>query len=247
VVEGSDDGVAWRDLVESDTHTAEVNVHPWLRVRTVTPSGVRSQPSDTYAGGGGTRWLIVDGYDRVLTGSWRQPTHQFVARVALALGQPTSSASNEAVAAGMVSLTDFDRVVWLLGDESTSNVTFNANERAAIDAFLAADGELIVSGSEVGFATPSDWLQGSLHTQYVSDNANTNGVEGYTLGVVYPEDFPDVLSGSDVVLSYDTGGAAAVGWQEALVVIGFAIETLDDSDLASMLAHVRAYLDGAAP
>ena len=67
--------------------------------------------------------------DRTLRGSFAGPRHDFAARIGAAAPGGVATASNEAVADGVVSLSDFSVVLWLLGDEGTSDVTFTAAER----------------------------------------------------------------------------------------------------------------------
>ncbi len=240
VVEGSDDGNTWSVLTTTTRATASVTPHPFLRVRADEPDAA---PSDAY-GTSGDQWLIVDGFDRIFGGSWTAPTHDFAARMGSALGAngaTWSVASNEAVAEGDVALGDYDHVLWLLGDESTADRTFEDRERNVIEDYVSAGGTFVVSGSEVGYATGS-WLKSTLHATYVSDDAGTTGVEGWTMGVTYPEDFPDVLDGDDVLWTYATGGGAAVGWHQKVVVIGFAIETLDQPDRAAAIGDLLTWL-----
>ena len=89
VVEGSDDGRRWDALATTTDLTATVDARPWIQVR---QSG--GAPSDRYAGNG-NRWLVVDGFDRILGGSWTAFTHDFGARVGSVLG--ASTASNEEI------------------------------------------------------------------------------------------------------------------------------------------------------
>lgn len=240
VVEGSDDGSTWVTLATTSHANATVPSHTFLRVRADEPG---AEPSDTYGGTGG-QWLIVDGFDRIFGGSWTAPTQDFAARMGDALGAngvTFSVASNEAVAEGDVLLADYDHVLWLLGDESTADRTFEDREETAIEDYVAAGGTIVVSGSEIGYASGS-WLSSTLHASYVSDSAGTSHVEGWTMGVTYPEDYPDVLSGEDTLWSYATGGAAAVGWHGRVVVIGFAIETLDQADRESAIGELLGWL-----
>lgn len=236
-IEGSEDGATWALLARSDGRSAEVEARPWIRVR---GPDADSQPSDRYAGGGG--WLVVDGFDRVLGGSWTAPTHDFAARVGAALGG-ASTASNEAVASGAVSLSDFPGVVWLLGDESSADDTFDAAEMSAIDAYVSGGGPLIVSGAELGYATDAGWLEATLHAAYVSDDAGTTQASGYEFGVQYEEDYPDVLSGDTTLWSYATAGAAAVGHDHQIVAVGFGLENLGDEDLAAAMAELREWVE----
>jgi hypothetical protein len=240
-VEGAADGHTWTLLTDTDTTSATVSPSPYVRVVTTDVRFGNSDPSDIY-GGTGADWLVVDGFDRVLDGSWDAATHPFAADVGNALDGTFSVASNEAVASGAVSLGDYAQVVWLLGDEGLADRTFDPAERAAVEAYVAGGGALIVSGSEVGYATDPTWLDDVLHTRLVADDAETTGVEGWTVGAQYPEDYPDVLDGDAIVWTWDTGGAAAVGWNRQVIVVGFGVENLDDADRRAALQSLEDWL-----
>ncbi|MDP2315205.1 MAG: fibronectin type III domain-containing protein [Pseudomonadota bacterium] len=240
-VEGSDDNSRWSLLTDTGETTASVPATAWVRVRTTDVRFGDSEPSDTY-GGTGADWLVVDGFDRVLDGSYTAPTHTFAATVGAALGA-YSVASNEAVASGAVRLADFPRVVWLLGDEGLADRTFDPAERAAVAAYVEAGGTLVVSGAEVAYATDPTWLADVLHAAFVSDNAGTGTVETWIVGAAYPEDYPDVLVGDTTLWSWETGGAAAVGWDQRVVVVGFGLENLSRAHLASAVASLEDWLD----
>ncbi len=236
-VESSPDGAVWTPVGTFDDDFASTSPSPYFRAR---GPGEGALPSRGY-GATGEDWLVVDGFDR-FSGSYPHPTHDFAARVGAALGTGFSSASNEAVARGLLNLGDFPVVVWLLGDESTDDVTFGDDERRAIGAYLEGGGRLIVSGSEVGYATDDAWLADVLHVAYVADDAASNVAGGFTFGTEYPEDYPDVLSGETTIWRYDTGGAAAVGYDHRVVVVGFGVENLAAADLVAALAELTAWL-----
>lgn len=242
LVEGSSDGISWRTLARGPGSSATVTGLPFLRVRR-DDGDPRSEPSRAYGATGGG-WLIVDGFDRYLGGSRSSPRHDLAARLGSALGRGFSVASNEAVAEGRVSLANFARVLWFLGDESRMDLTFDSREKHGIESYLAAGGKLVASGSEIGYATDADWLANALHARYVADSAGTSRVAEFRMGVVYPEDSPDVLAGQSVLLRYSTGSAAAVGWAKRVIVVGFALETLADADRKAALDRLATWLDG---
>jgi hypothetical protein len=234
-VQASEDGQRWEDLGSFAGDSAEVPARAQLRL--VGEDGVAG---DHYAGGGGD-WLVVDGFHRVFGGSWSSPTHDFVARLGTALGG-ASSALDDAVSEGLVELGDWEHVLWVLGDESVADETFDADARAALELYLQSGGTLLVTGSELGYATEPSLLS-TLGVSYVADDAGTSTAAGWEFGVVYPDDFPDVLSGDEIVWTYATGGGAAVGRADGRVLaVGFALETLPDDDLASALAELASWL-----
>lgn len=241
-VEGSDDNSRWTLLTDTDQTSATVQNAAWIRILTTDSSFGSSDASDTY-GATGTDWLVVDGFDRALDGSYDQPTHTFAAIVGNALDAPFSVASNEAIATGEVSLTDFSRVLWLLGDESTSDRTFNDAEMDAIEAYVNAGGVFVASGSEIGYATDADWLSSVLHATYVADDAGTTQVEGWLVGARYVEDYPDVLDGDTTLWRWSTAEPAAVSWERRVVVIGFGVENLDDGDLNAAMDSLTGWVE----
>lgn len=247
-IETSADGAQWQTALEVEPSEApgvgeaEVAASPWVRLRTVTAAWGPGQPSDTYGATGGD-WLVVDGFDRALGGSYAQFTHDFGARLGAALGEGFSVTSNEALISGDVSLDDYKRVLWFLGDESSADAPLDAAEMALLEAWLDAGGQLVITGSELGYAGDRDWLSATLHATYVSDDAGSDTAGGYPFGVVYDEDYPDVWSGDETLLSYGSGGAAAVGWQGQIVVVGFGLETMEDAPLAQAMAELMGWLE----
>ncbi len=208
----------------------------------------------------GSPILVVDGFDRIFGGSWTDLRHDHAARVAR-FGQ-AATASNEAVAEGEVDLTDFPVVIWMVGDESVSDQTFDATERAIAAAYLDAGGALIVSGSEVAYElrnTGATFLT-SLGAIYAADDSNQNAVKGVgPLGAVasfafgtsaspYIEDFPDVLttaSGATIILRYGNDMVAGVGRAGKSAVLGFPLETIE-SDVA-LTTLIDALITFVAP
>jgi hypothetical protein len=223
---------------------------------------IESAPSDALAASvarEGARVLLVDANDR-----WeREPSpentlggaHDFLvphAEVLAPLGLTFDSVANEAVARGEIELTAYSLVVWASGEESVDDETFDADERAAIGAFSASGGALVVSGAEIGFdlagsgtADETEFMERTLGASYVADDAGTVLATGVgplasigdvvfyapaTVVVAYP----DVLApttGAQAVLAYvgGTGGTAAVlrTGIEPVVVLGFPLEAIE--------------------
>ncbi|MBN1492406.1 MAG: N-acetylmuramoyl-L-alanine amidase, partial [Phycisphaerae bacterium] len=149
------------------------NTTTYLRI-TATNAGGESMPSETLAvrrpATAATQVLIVNGFDRV--GRLQDPTQTIPAgtmrrpilrrvnsfdytiqhAAALAASDVTfDSCTNEAVIAGTVSLAGYDAVVWILGEESTADRTFDATEQALVTTYLNGGGGLFVSGAEIGW------------------------------------------------------------------------------------------------
>ncbi len=211
-------------------------------VDTVTPPN-ESAHSDVYGFAPASRTeriLLVDGFDRFGgSGSWAQPWHSFVFTHGRALapnGFAFESCANEQIISGAINLQDYDAVFWLLGDESTTDETFNSTEQTRVKAYLQNGGKLFVSGSEIawdldtgarGSASDEAFLRDYLKADYVSDDANSFNVSGVSNNIFsglnfsygstpYPEDFPDAINavnGSVVCLRYANGQNAGVQFE----------------------------------
>ena len=205
-----------------------------------TPVG--SEPSRTY-GAAGRRWLVVDGFDRLVGSSWGRSTHDFAARYVSALGDDASTVWHEALMEGLASTSGYQGVLWFLGDEGLTDHTLEPAERAIIEQVLARGQRLILTGAEVGYATDAAWLERVLGVRLVRDSAQAMSAAGMRFGEVYPEDFPDVLSGPQTLWSYDNGaGGAAVGRAARHVVVGFGLETMRDVALTQAVSALASWV-----
>lgn len=161
-----------------------------------------------------------------------------------AAGWAFDSCQNEALQNNEVVLTNYPIVIWAGGNESTNDETFNSPEQTKITAFLAAGGNLFVSGADVAFdldrasgptAADRNFLHHQLHTAFTNDNslsylatAAATGIFGGRASVtvddgskgIYWVQSPDVIgpfgSGATVAMSYSTGGAAAIQYDGSL-------------------------------
>ncbi|MDZ7373692.1 MAG: M28 family peptidase [candidate division KSB1 bacterium] len=225
---------------------------------------IESARSDVYPVAKGPRGklLLVDGFDRWGgSGSWSRPYHWFACLWGgplAELGFSLDTSTNELVEDGTVDLRAYDAVFWLLGDESTEDETFTAQEQGRIRDYLRAGGRLFVSGSEIGWdlgarGSSSDrvFLRDYLRCIYQADDANSYevlGVEGSPFAGLhlaygarpYLEDYPDVLAPSSAAhlgLQYANGLGAGVYFVGKVpggtvdcqvVVLGFPLETVED-------------------
>lgn len=216
----------------------EVN---YFELRSVAESGAESEGGQIFS-----IWsnptedqvLIVDGFDR-RTGSYTEAEHDFISSYMTAIKDTrvagVSSCTNESVAEGLLSLSDYDLVVWILGDESTTNETFDTDEQEAVSAYLDAGGKLLVSGSEIGWDldVKGDEADQTFYASYLKASCIGDGsasfspasgisgtvFDGQTVdfGITYPEDYPDdiaAVDGAEVLLSYAVEGAhGGVGYK----------------------------------
>lgn len=233
----------------------------YFRVAGVNAGG-ESKPSEVVTAlpsGGVKQVLIVNGFDRhdrsqnfrypysggapdnAVDRVWSRYNNSFdyVVQVhtAIAAAKPgvhVASTSNEAVISGLVNLTDYQSVVWILGTESTVNDTFNATEQTKVAQFLAAGGNLFLSGSEIGWDLDQQnngrtFFESTLKGNYVSDDAGTytatanagsifSGMSSFVFSQgnafssldtqLYNVNFPDVISpqaGAISALTYSGG------------------------------------------
>ncbi len=197
-----------------------------------------SKPSRVYGAqaGGAARVLIVDGNDRWQFQTTENPNctnHSFAAFTGQNIsGVVFETAHHNAVIDASVSLTNYSTVIWLLGEESTADETFSATEQGLVADYLAAGGNLFVSGAEIGWDLDRDsgptiadrnfyrnQLRASLNGN-ANDDANTQNFSpagasifaGSPSGAfdngtsgTYNIEFPDVLTptnGSSKALLY---------------------------------------------
>ncbi len=230
----------------------------FVKIIAVNQSGLISYSTDIYSSstGNNKRYLVVDGFDRT-TGSYNQPFHsfnEFYSSSIYKINRDVDAASNEAVISNLISLNNYDGVLWFLGDESTANKTFNGSEQSIIMNYLKNGGKLFITGSEIGYELSSsapDFLNNFLKAIYVADNSGSLSVysnetvirrlpSDITLGNVYPEDWPDAIqptNGSQSCLLYRNGKIGGIyfngifpgGSQSGkLIFLSFALETTNN-------------------
>jgi hypothetical protein len=228
--------------------------------------------------GGPKQVLVVSGFDRfertqnvrypfyspagnLVDRVWARYNNSFdyVVQVADAIhaassGVHVASASNEAIISGAVNLSDYDAVIWILGEESAATDTFNATEQTKVESFLAAGGHLFVTGSEIAWDLDQSnngrtFFESSLKGNYVADDAGTYNVTATAGGIFagltfsfdngaqfYNVDFPDVIApqaGAAQALTYSGGVGGSAGIQVpgtdgrgSVVTFGFPFETI---------------------
>ncbi len=291
----SPDGFAWgAPLAVTGTAYTLTGLSPgqmlFVRV-TATNAGGESLPTEVLGArvGNHPTLLIVNGFDRldaagaviendpvegVNARMWLRRMNPQNAVVAHGLSVPAiyawSSASNEAVADGLVSLQDALIVDWILGEEGTlEDGTLNVAERAALTTYLNSGRALLISGTNLAWDLDAlgrapAFLREMLHTACVADDAETYAVRPTITGTFaglpaftfnapeeYAADAPDVLtplSGATTALEYagGTGGAAAVQFasgQQRLLVLGFPLEVVPRPTRDGVMARALDFLD----
>ena len=206
----------------------------YFRVTAVDSAAVpnESEGSDIY----GTRLtdigpkvLVVDGFDRI-SGIWSEPSHPFAlshARALESLQIAFDCCSNEAVAGGQVTLNDYHAVVWVLGDESVEDSTFAPGEQSLIATYLENGGNLLLSGSEVGYdlvdqgsAADSQFYHHILQADFVAGDAGSDTVTGIA-GTIF-EGLSWTFADSSAGLYSEEGPDAIAPRNGSLANLGYA-------------------------
>jgi N-acetylmuramoyl-L-alanine amidase len=219
-----------------------------------------------------TNVLVVNGVDRQHEegGNTRNFIIQHGGSLAN-LGYAFDSASNEAVAGGSVSLTNYEVVDWMLGEESTADETFSSTEQSRVQTFLNGGGNLFVSGAEIGWdldhlgsSADKSFYNDYLKASYVADDAAVYSVSGLAStifeglsGITYDNgtsgpyhvEYPDGINsygGSVINMAYDgTGYKAGVEYDGSFKVVnlGFPFEAIiSASDRDTLMARVMNFL-----
>lgn len=171
-----------------------------------------------------------------------------------AYGVAFDTCSNEAVLDGHVSLAAYDAVLWFCGEEGPTDKTFDAAEQSLVQSYLDGGGNLLVSGTDVGWdldfkGNGVSFYRDYLMAAYLQDDADTYDVKPSPAGIFagnapfsfddgthgeYDGNYPDVIDsngGSQVCLAYEggTGGYAGIqydGGSYKVVNLGFPFETI---------------------
>jgi N-acetylmuramoyl-L-alanine amidase len=257
-------------------------------------AGGESLPSITIGArarlNGPAKYLIVNGFDRVSrsqdprqvligVGTQRRPilrhvnSFDYVIQHGDALadaGVDFDSCQNENIISGAVDLANYQAVLWICGEESSADDTFNATEQTLMTNYLNGGGKLFVSGAEIAWDLDNlgngvAFYNNSLKADYVGDDAGTYnvGVVGGSIfdgigsfafddgSIFYDAEFPDRLGtvgGSTAALTYvgGTGGTAAVVFDgvSQVVNLGFPFETITSATRRSeIMGAVVAFFD----
>lgn len=138
--------------------------------------------------------LIVNGFDRV---SGTVNSFDFIKRFAPSLvktGRAFDSCSNECIIDGYLSLSAYDIVLWISGEEGTADESFSVVEQQRLADFLEDGGKLFISGSEIGYDL---WGQGTatdqlFYRQYFKAQYVLDDVDAYTISGVSPGIFENL-------------------------------------------------------
>ncbi len=277
----------------STTHKGLDPTTPYYFEVVAVNEGGESPASEVVAvrpSGGPKKVLIVNGFDRLdRTMDPKEPfgragnsvdrvrprlsnSRDYVVQVATAIeaaapGTHFESTSNEAVISGAVDLTKYHTVVWVLGEESTKDHTFDETEQTKVEQFIAGGGNLFVSGKEIGWDLDHEdhgrsFCKNTLNVEFVADDAYTYEVTAAAGGIFaglsnfafdngtlfYDADNPDVINAEPravVALNYaNSAGAAGIqvagtGGRGSVVLLNFPFETITAAaDRAEVMQRV---------
>ena len=285
----STDGETWTLFADENTITStsatitKTNQVEYYRISSVLRDGLDTESDWSNALGsgessGGNKILIVDGYERNAGGaSWQGPGHNFAVRYGKALEKKSLSfdcVKNSLVSNSQINLSDYNAVMWILGDESTVDETFNSNEQTAVMTYLESSGKLFVSGSEIGWdlfyqgsSSDKSFYNNYLKASYISDDANSNSVYGtsesvfsgmnFYIGQTYEEDYPDEITaygGSTLCLKYSNDKGAGILYSGTfgsssntgkIIHFGFPLETTaDDAKFEDVISKSADFFFG---
>ncbi|HEC86107.1 MAG TPA: hypothetical protein ENI48_12855, partial [Thioploca sp.] len=247
-----------------------------------TNVGGESFPTETLAvrvrgDSGKAPLLIVNGFDRIDRRANimednvdrgyldRMNSYDYIIPYAKAIHQygnvDFDAGSNEAIIAGQIALDDYEVVIWILGEESTVEHTFDATEQKLVTYFLGQGGKLFVSGTEIGWelGSPSsaglNFYNNQLVSKFVADDGGSYTAAGVAGTIfenisslkfdngqsIYDVKYPDRIAankGAVVNLNYTapgTGGAAIqyVGGnpERRLVMMAIPFETITEENV----------------
>ncbi len=252
------DNVAWQPrlnesrLTKSKMDTSfnvSLNRDIYFRLQAVDNAAVQnvSIQSDVYGSSNVKpefKILIVDGFDRTeASGSWHQPWHDFAFLYGKAIAENNfgfETAANDVILDSSIVLENYDAVMWLLGDESFVDETFDSVEQNMVKSYLEQGGNLFVSGSEIAWDLDQDgnttgstnddenFLNDYLKVDFAGNDADllaVTGVQGTIFegldlefgAVPYEEDSPDFINpvGNNTLanIKYNSNKIAAIQFE----------------------------------
>ncbi|MBR4489560.1 N-acetylmuramoyl-L-alanine amidase, partial [bacterium] len=155
-------------------------------------------------------------------------------------------------------LSNYDMILWFLGEQSTADETFNHDEQEKIAEYLENGGALFVSGAEIawdldykGDAADKAFFNETLNAKYVADESGLYtffGINDFSTisgafddgTYIFQPEYADVLAPFDesvgkTVLFYDNTETLGAGIlmktdDKKVFVLGFPFETVLEKD-----------------
>lgn len=234
------DGVTFQDTVEVFSNDIiveglDAQTPYYFKISAVNESGM-SRVSEVLGGvpadSASTEILVVNGFDRTTSTDNTFDFIRYYGKPIMESGYSFVSASNEAVFKGRISLSNYKTVIWMLGDESTADETFNQFEQDSVKQFLNNGGNLFLSGSEIGwdlgrstYSSPNDldFYANYLKARYISDAPEGSKATYYSVEPISGGIFDGLGS-----VSFDNGthGTYDVDWPDAIRAANGANEDL---------------------
>jgi len=243
------DGLYFNDSTSEFSNNIIVNVLDtdslfFFRLRALSSNGYSlfSEVLATVTSTAEPEVLIVNGFDRASSGN----TYNFIRQHGSAFknnGYAFSSATNDAVLQGLISLQDYSIVDYILGEESTADETFSSAEQELVKAFLKSGGKLFVSGAEIawdldykGSTSDKDFIKNFLKCQYVNDAPNGQAGVYYQVEPVSG----NIFDGAGVI-SFDNGtqGTINVRYPDVITGVNGGINNLKYSNVTNQFGGVH--------
>ena len=208
----------------------------YFKILAVNGNGESSSSEVLAVRPGAAPIIIVNGFDRV---AGTVNTFDFIKRFAPSVtkqGYAFNSCANEAVENGDILLQDYNAVLWISGEEGTTDESFSSTEQSLIADYLEHGGKMFVSGSEIGYdlvqqgnGSDETFYLTYLKALYVMDRVPTHNISGTSSGIfanlqnmtfddgthgTYDVDYPDGINpfgGSVSNMTYDGYDPATYG------------------------------------
>ncbi len=209
----------------------------------------------------GTDILIVDD-----DGAYDYETLYF-APALVGTGRSFATWDRNSTAVTAAVLDNFDAVIWSCG---WAFPTVDADDRAALAAYLDGGGNLFITGQDIGWEMADQggaaliWYQNYLHATYIADDTNMlnlQGVagdpitDGLSLAISggdgannqeYPSDIDPRGAGASVILTYDASRNGAIKADTGvyrLVYLAFGYEAINNAaDRAALMEGIVDWL-----
>jgi len=251
------DGLIFPDTVRLDASVStltglEINHIYYVRIKASNDAGtgptselLAGMPTDENPG-----TLIVNGFDRGSDGN----TYNFIRQHAAAITycQYTfESATNEAITDGLVDLTHYEIVDYILGEESTLDETFSGTEQDHVEQFLQNGGKLLVSGAEIawdldnkGSDADESFCHNYLKIGYAADSPNNQSNIWYSIEPMAGTLFSDIPK-----FSFDNGthGTYQVDWPDVFTATSGGIGFLKFTGYSVSNSYAGILYDGLFP
>ncbi|MFH2030386.1 MAG: hypothetical protein ABIJ40_07110 [Bacteroidota bacterium] len=194
--------------------------------------------------------LIVNAFDRATAGN----TYDFIKQHAAAFSQGNISiysCTNESIIDGLIDLTNYKNVIYILGEESTVDETFNSVEQDILKSFLKIGGNLFLSGSEIawdldfkGSTDDKSFFNNYLKSEYIADAPNNVSGTYYSV-----EPISSAFSNGLPRFDFDNGahGTYNVKWPDVIKPLNGGGNLLRYSALNQESGVAGAYFQGTFP